>query len=150
MPQMEWIWLIALVLFSLLEAATSALVSLWFIGGSLVGLIAALCNAPLWLQALLFFLVSAALLLLLRPLARKYFTPRTVATNAAGNIGKEALVTQAIDNLNAQGEVKLGGALWTARSCDGSIIAEGTVVRIERIEGVKLLVTPKTTKEVIS
>ena len=40
MPPMEWIWLAALVIFAILEAATRTLVSLWFIGGSLTAMIA--------------------------------------------------------------------------------------------------------------
>ena len=70
MPPMEWIWLAALVLFAIVEASTATLVSVWFIGGALTAMIAALLNGPLWLQIVLFFGVSAAMLLLVRPLAK--------------------------------------------------------------------------------
>lgn len=142
MPPMEWIWLAALVFFSLIEAATTTLVSLWFIGGSLTALIVALMGGDFWLQILLFFLVSAILLLLLRPLAKKLFTPRTIATNAKSNIGKTAVVTERIDNLQGQGAVKIGGVVWSARSLDGASIEADTAVEIVSIEGVKVCVKP--------
>ncbi len=140
MPSMEWMWLAALVMFAVLEASTSALVSVWFIGGSLAAMIAALLGAPIWLQFVLFFAVSAALLLLLRPIARKYMKPRTVATNAGSNIGKTAVVTAAIDNLRGTGAVKIGGVEWSARSADDSPIEKDAVVRVTKIEGVKVFV----------
>ena len=93
-------------------------------------------------QITLFFAVSVVLLAALRPLVKKYLRPRTVRTNAAGNIGREAIVTEAIDNLHETGAVRLSGVEWTARSADGSPVAVGTVVRIDAIEGVKLIVTP--------
>lgn len=76
------IWLGLLVLFGILEAATVALVSLWFMAGSLAALIAALCGAGLPVQVGVFLVVSALLLACLRPLVRRYVTPRITATNA--------------------------------------------------------------------
>ena len=140
MPPMEWIWLAALVLFAIVEASTAALVSVWFIGGALAAMIAALLNGPLWLQIVLFFGVSAAMLLLLRPLAKKYLVPRTEKTNAQSIIGKTAVVTQKVDNLHGEGAVKIGSVEWTARSTDGEPIADGAVVRVVKIEGVKACV----------
>ena len=140
MPPMEWIWLAALVLFAIVEASTAALVSVWFIGGALAAMIAALLNGPLWLQIVLFFGASAAMLLLLRPLAKKYLVPRTEKTNAQSIIGKTAVVTQKVDNLHGEGAVKIGSVEWTARSTDGEPIADGAVVRVVKIEGVKACV----------
>lgn len=140
MPAMEWIWLAALVLFAILEASTSALVSVWFIGGALSAMIAALLGAPVWLQLVLFFAVSAALLLLLRPIARKYLTAHTVPTNVSSNLGKTAVVTARIDNLHGCGAVKIGGVEWSARSADDTCIEKDAVVRVTKIEGVKVFV----------
>ena len=137
--RMEFLWLALIVVFAVIEGATTALTTVWFIGGALAALAAALLHAELWLQITLFF---AVLLAALRPLVKKYLRPRTVRTNAAGNIGREAIVTEAIDNLHETGAVRLSGVEWTARSADGSPIAVGTVVRIDAIEGVKLIVTP--------
>jgi len=47
-----------------------------------------------------------------------------------------------VDNLSAAGQVKLGGMEWTARSLNNKPIPAGTLIRVERIEGVKAIVSP--------
>lgn len=141
---MDWfaiLWLVLMIVFILIEVSTVSMVSVWFASGALTALIASLCNAPLWLQIVLFAVVSAALLLALRPLARKYFTPRLTKTNVDAVVGTEGLVTQRIDNLSASGSVKLGGVEWSARSTSGAPLEEGTRIRVDRVEGVKVFVT---------
>lgn len=141
---MDWfaiLWLVLMIVFILIEVSTVSMVSVWFASGALTALIACLCNAPLWLQIVLFVVVSAALLLALRPLARKYFTPRLTKTNVDAVVGTEGLVTQRIDNLSASGSVKLGGVEWSARSTSGAPLEEGTRIRVDRVEGVKVFVT---------
>lgn len=141
---MDWfaiLWLVLMIVFILIEVSTVSMVSIWFASGALTALIASLCNAPLWLQIVLFAVVSAALLLALRPLARKYFTPRLTKTNVDAVVGTEGLVTQRIDNLSASGSVKLGGVEWSARSTSGAPLEEGTRIRVDRVEGVKVFVT---------
>lgn len=140
MPEMAWLWLGALVVFAIVEASTVSLVSIWFVGGSLAALIAALLGGELWLQILLFLAVSALLLLCLRPLTKKFLAPKKVQTNAPANIGKLAVVTEDINNLHSLGAVKLSGLTWSARSANGEPIKAGTVVRVTGIEGVKLFV----------
>ena len=140
--QMALVWAAAVVLFGILEAATVNLVSLWFIAGALASLVAALVGAPLWLQILLFFAVSIVLLAALRPLVKKYVAPRVIRTNADSLVGQEAVVTETIDNLNAQGQVKVNGMYWTARSTDSTLISQGATVVIRSIQGVKVLVDP--------
>lgn len=137
---MEVLWLALLIVFAVLEASTVSLVSIWFMGGALTALIAALCGAEIWLQIILFFVVSIALLLCLRPLSKKLLKKRKVATNADSNIGKTAVVTETIDNLRGTGAVKISGVEWSARSVDDSVLEKDAVVRILRIEGVKVCV----------
>ncbi len=137
---MEILWLILLVAFAIVEGVTVSLVSVWFIGGAAAALIAALCGAEVWLQVVLFFGVSIVLLLCLRPLSKRLLKQKKVATNADSNIGKEAIVTEEIDNLQGKGAVKIAGVEWSARSEDGSVIEKDAVVRILRIEGVKVCV----------
>lgn len=142
MPEMAWVWLGVLVVFAIVEASTVTLVSIWFVGGSLAALIAALLGAEIWLQVTLFIVVSALLLISFRPLLKKFHQPRKIQTNAPANIGKLAIVTESIDNLRGLGAVKLSGLTWTARSESDKGIEAGTVVRVKRIEGVKLFVEP--------
>lgn len=137
------LWLGLLVFFLIVEAACPLhLVSLWFAAGALVAMIACMLSAPMWLQVTLFLLVSCLLLIALWPLTKKYLTPKLTATNVDSVIGSTGLVTAAINNVKAEGQVKLGAMEWTARSSAGEIIPEGTLVRADRIEGVKVFVTP--------
>ena len=136
------IWLVLLVFFILVESSTVSLVSVWFAAGALAAMVAALLKAQLWLQVVLFFVVSALLLLALRPVIRKHFTPKLVKTNVDAVVGTVGIVTMDVDNLQGKGQVKLGGMEWTARSTDGSPICEGTQIVVDKIEGVKVFVTP--------
>lgn len=142
---MNWaayVWLILMVLFLIVEASSVALVSLWFAAGCLAAMIAGWLNGPLWLQVVLFFAVSGIMLAALRPLARRFLTPKLTKTNVDSVIGATGRVTVAVDNIEAAGQVKLGAMFWTARSTSGDPIPEGTLVRVDRIEGVKVFVTP--------
>ena len=136
------VWFVLLILFIGVEAATVTMVSAWFALGALAALIATLCGGELWLQLVLFFAVSAVSLALLRPLSKKHFSPKLTRTNVDAMADKLCLVTTPIDNLAGQGQVKLGDVEWSARSTDGSPIEAGAQVRIDRVEGVKVFVTP--------
>lgn len=138
---MTWIWLGAVIVFALVEAATAGLVSIWFVGGAAAALIAALFGGPLWLQLALFLLVSAILLAATRPLVKKMSTS-VVPTNLDRTIGQTARVTERIDNAAGTGAVYVDGKTWTARSTDDAPIPPGTAVVVERMEGVKLFVSP--------
>ena len=143
---MDWfagLWLALLVLFVFAEASTVTIVSMWFAAGALVALIANLLGAELWLQAVLFFAVSALLLAALRPFIKKYFNPRREKTNVDAIIGTVGIVTVAIDNIQATGQVKLNGMEWSARSTSGENIPAGTRVKVDQIQGVKAFVTPE-------
>ena len=146
MPQfsipMPLVWGVLLVVFLIVEGATAGLVSIWFAVGSLAALVCALLGAPFWLQFVCFVLVSIAVLVLTRPLAKKYINGKVEATNADRAIGQTGYVTEAIDNLAAAGAVHIGGKTWAARSADGKPIPAETLVRAEMIEGVKLIVRP--------
>ena len=141
------IWLGIMVVFLFMEANTVSLVSIWFAAGSLAALIASLFGAQLWLQITLFLVVSAATLACLRPLVRKYIKPRIVPTNTDALLQSQGYVTEDIDNLAAHGQVKLGAMEWTARSTNGDPIPQGTLVKVDKIEGVKAFVTPVEMKE---
>ena len=136
------IWFALAVVFLLIEGNTVMLVSVWFAAGSLTAMLAALLGAPFWLQLILFLGISAGLLALLRPLVRKYLKPKITATNVDSLIGSQGYITETVDNLAATGQVKRGAMPWTARSTDGTPIETGTLVRVDRVEGVKAFVSP--------
>ena len=134
------IWFGLLILFGIGEAVTVGLSSIWFALGSLVALIVALLGGPLWLQITLFIVVSILCLLAIRPIAGKHLNNKVEPTNAERIIGKEARVIEPIDNLQATGAVRIDGMVWSARSENDAPISEGTLVRVLRIQGVKVYV----------
>lgn len=137
---MELIWLGLLIVFCLGEALSVGLTSIWFAAGSLAALICALLGGPQWLQITLFIVISALCLLAIRPLAQKHLNAKVQPTNADRILGETVPVTEEINNLLSQGAVSIGGLTWSARSDQNVIIPVGTLVRVLRIEGVKVYV----------
>ena len=103
------VWFVLLVVFIWAEASTVTMVSAWFALGALAAVITALLGGEIWLQVVVFLLISGVSLALLRPIAKKYFTPRITRTNVDAMTGKVCPVVADIDNLTAVGQVKLGG-----------------------------------------
>lgn len=141
MQNMEIMWLVLLILFLVAEGATAAVTTIWFAIGAIVAMFAAIFGAEIWLQAVLFAVVSVICLLSLRPVLKKYLEPKKVKTNIDAIIGKQGVVLEKIDNLNGAGKVKIDGMEWTARSATGETIEKDTVIIVEKIEGVKVFVT---------
>jgi membrane protein implicated in regulation of membrane protease activity len=137
-----YIWLALIVLFLVVEGLTVGLVSTWFAVGALAAMIVSSTGGSVAFQVGVFLVVSATMLACLRPILRKYVTPKRTKTNVDAIIGMEGYVTADIDNLSATGSVKLGTMEWSARSASGAPIKTGTRVRAEKIEGVKVFVAP--------
>ena len=134
-------WIALLVVLVVIEAVTAQLVTIWFAAGAAAALIAELLNAPPWLQWLLFISVSVVTLIATRPLVRKATKQKIQPTNADRCIGQTAVVTEEIDNIAGKGQVHVNGITWTARSSDGTVFEKNQKVKVERIDGVKLIVT---------
>ena len=142
-----WIfWAVIAVIAFVAEAATVGLVSVWF---GLAAVVTSLFSAVfvdvitskvlfITCQIVIFIGCSALFLYLTKPLCRKFFNPKE--TNAPANIGKEALVTEDIDNLEGSGAVKIGGIIWSAKSENNEIIRKGEKVTVKAISGVSLVV----------
>ena len=146
MEQYSWlVWIALMVLFGVLEAATVNMVSIWFVGGSLVAMIADLAGAGLWTQLILFVLTAGILLACLRPFVCRFVTPHKTATNADMVIGREAYLTEAVDNLRGTGALKLDGKVWSVRSANDTVLEKDTLVTVVKMEGVKLYVEPAHT-----
>lgn len=134
------IWLVLLLLFAGAEAISVGLTSVWFAAGALCALTAALLGGALWVQITLFLAVSMLCMLAVRPLARRHLNSKVEPTNADRVIGQQAQVTEDIDNIHGKGAVVIRGVTWTARSEDGSPVPAGCLVKVLRIEGVKVFV----------
>ena len=136
-----YFWLALMIVFLVVEASTVSVVSLWFAAGALAALLTDVLGGPIWLQILLFVVVSGILLWQLRPITKKYFTPKLTRTNVDAVAGTMGTVLEDIDNNAATGRVKLGAMEWSARSTDGTPISAGTLIRVDKVEGVKVFVT---------
>lgn len=134
------IWVGVMVIFGVLEAVTVGLTSIWFVVGGVGGLVVSMLNGPIWLQLVVFFLVSIGCMVAARPLVVKYINQTTTATNADRVLGGTARVTETIDNAVPVGAVYVDGKTWSARSESGEPIAVGAMVRVTRMEGVRLFV----------
>lgn len=137
------IWIISLLLFLVIEAATMGLVTIWFALGALGSIIVNLFGAPIWLQCTVFVAVSFLTLLATRPFVKKMTRGKVEPTNADRYIGETGVVEEAIDNIQDKGLVKVKGSVWTARSAENLPIEKGSLVTVKGIEGVKLIVSEK-------
>lgn len=133
-------WLIVFVVLLLIEIATLGLTTVWFALGALAALLAAYIGFEIWVQIIVFLLVSVILLILTRPLAVRFFNQERQKTNVESLIGQKAVVREAIDTLQATGKVEVNGMEWSAKTEESGVIEADTVVWIRGIQGVKLIV----------
>lgn len=143
--ELTTIWLIIFVACIVIEIISMGLTTIWFAGGALIAAVAAALGIPLWIQIVLFVLISLVLLYFTRPIAVKYFNKDRIKTNAESLVGKQAIVISEIDNLQGIGQVTVEGKEWTARTInEGVTLPVGSVVIVRAISGVKLMVEEKS------
>lgn len=135
-------WLMAFIILVVMEFLTMGLTTVWFAIGALAAFFASLFGATLWIQIILFLIISLVVLVVYRPLAVKYVNSRRTKTNIDDLIGKEAKVVERIDNVNQIGRVVLNGMDWSARTTIGGTIEVDTIVKVVDVQGVKLIVEP--------
>lgn len=143
MTTMYIVWAALIVFFAVAEGMTTQLVSIWFVIGSIAGLVSAFCGVDVWLQIVIAVAVSILMLVSTRPIVKKRLTPNVQSTNFDRCIGMDAIVIEDIDNIAPTGQVKVDGKVWTARSNDGERISADTIVCVEKIDGAKLIVSKK-------
>ena len=137
------LWLVALVAFLVIELITVGLTTIWLAGGALVAFILAILGVNIWVQIIAFVVVSFLLVYFTRPLAVKYLNPCRTRTNSDELIGETVKVIERIDNRAAAGRALARGMEWSARAVsDDMIIEKDELVKVLRIEGVKLIVEP--------
>lgn len=132
-------WAILIVLMCVAEAATTALVSLWFVGGGLAALALAVFKFPVWLQILVFLVVSAFLFATCREWLASHFHPRHMETNTGRLIGAIGTVTTPIIP-NQGGRILVAGQDWKAQSINNELIEKGELVKVTDLKGVRLIV----------
>ncbi len=134
------VWTIVLVAALIVEGASFALVAIWFAAGALGALIAAGLGAPLFVQLIIFVALAAVMLIFTRPLLKKLFPNKFIPTNSELEVGKTAVVIEAVDNAAGKGRVKLGGVNWAAVSENGENISVDEIVVVKEIRSAKVVV----------
>ena len=143
-------WLMAFIILVVMEFLTMGLTTIWFAIGALVAFFASLFGATLWIQIILFLVISLVVLVVYRPLAVKYINSRRIRTNVDDLVGKEGKVTEKIDNFNQTGRVIVNGMDWSARTTIGGTIDVDTIVKVVDVQGVKLIVEPVISDGILS
>lgn len=136
-------WLVLTVLLGIIEISTPTLVCIWPAIGGLLTFGCAMFGVNIWIQIAVFVITTVILIILTRPLAKKYVTNKVTATNADRIIGTEGVVIQNIDPIENSGQVKVMGQIWSAKSENGTPIQSGVRVAVTALEGVKVVVKAK-------
>lgn len=134
------LWLVAMIVFIIIECFSYQLMSIWMAVGALVALICHVSGADFFTQFIVFLIVSIVLVILTRPFVKRFLDSKNIKTNVDDVIGKSAIVTSEIYNLENKGTVKIGGMEWSARAEDNTKIEAGKVVKVLKVEGVKVIV----------
>lgn len=141
-------WLIASGIFFIAEIITTGFLVFWLSIAGLITMCVSFFTSNLMIQATIFVISSAILILATKPFVQKFVHKKedTEKTNAFSIIGKKALVIKDIDSINGVGQIKVDGEVWSAEGINGSNIEKGTEVEITKIDGVKAIVTPISQK----
>ncbi len=131
------VWFIIFLLLLLIEIFTVNLVTIWFAIGALASIVSTYFTDNVIIQIVIFAVVSILMLIILKPLTKRFKTKHVIATNLDRVIGMEAIVTEEISK-NKVGEVRVDGKKWSAVS--NETIPKDAIVKVQKIEGVKLIV----------
>jgi membrane protein implicated in regulation of membrane protease activity len=137
----QWVWVALVIIFAVIEVITFGLTTVWFALAALIMVFLSFIKIPLAVQVLIFLIISTIFFIFTRPLAIKKFKMGKEKTNVDSFVGKHVLVIKNIGEFE-NGEVKLNGIIWAARSDNNTEIAEGVKCEILRVEGVQLIVRP--------
>ncbi len=137
---MVYMWLALMVILCIIEALTMQMICIWLAGGALAAAIASIAGLNQLWQIAIFLGTSVILLVATRPAVKKLTKNRTEKTNADRIIGKKVVITEGVDNIAGSGKTVINGVEWSVRSREMEKIDEGSVVTVDRIEGVKLIV----------
>ncbi len=139
-------WLIASGIFFIAEIITTGFLVFWLGIAGLITMCISFFTDNLMIQASVFVILSAVLILVTKPFVNKFVNKKETVekTNAFSIIGKTAIVIKDIDSINGVGQIKVDGEVWSAEGVNGSNIEKGTKVEVKEIDGVRAIVTPIT------
>ena len=133
-------WLIVAGICLVIEIATVGFLVFWFGIGALFAMITSFFTNNLIIQTVVFILSSTVLLFFTRPFVNKFSPKEKVKTNAFSIIGKKGIVTQTINPITGEGQVKIGSEVWSAKSSEDVKIEKGLEIEVLDIDGVKAIV----------
>lgn len=136
-----YIWyLLAFVVFLLIELISYNLITIWLAASALLtGIYAYFFPDQIVVHVFIFLVISLVLIVFTKPMVKKLKSTNE-KTNADRLIGCEAVVLEKIDSLEGTGQVKVMGQVWSAKSESGTVIEKAEKVIVKNIEGVKLVV----------
>jgi membrane protein implicated in regulation of membrane protease activity len=135
-------WLGLALVLAAVEAASVDFVFSMLAGGALAAAVAAALGASLTVQVIVACVVAGALLAMVRPIAKRYFSVPEGhgGIGASAQVGRAALVLETVTEHD--GRVKLGGETWSARTVpDAAPCLPGHEVRVVSIEGATAIVS---------
>jgi membrane protein implicated in regulation of membrane protease activity len=136
------VWLGLALVLGVIEAASVHFVFSMLAGGALAAALAAALGASLPVQVITAVVVGVALLALVRPVVKRYFTvpEGTGGIGSSAQVGRSALVLETVTDQD--GRVKLGGETWSARTQPGAeLCLPGQEVRVISIQGATAIVS---------
>lgn len=136
------VWLILAGFFFVGEIVTAGFLVFWLGIGSLIAMVSSFFIENVYIQVAIFAVFSIVLIVLTKPLVRKFLDKETISTNSYSLIGKKGIVTENINPIESKGQVKVNGEIWSAKSENDEPILKDTEVEILEITGVKLVVRP--------
>ena len=141
MQDAYWIiWLIVSGLFLLGEIFTFAFFLFWFSLGAGAAMLAALLGTGPITQMVVFIVVSGLLVAVSRPFADRITKEQPDGVGAGRLVGAQGTVLEQIDPHTNKGLVRLGQDQWRAESASGEPIDKGVSVRVQRVNGTRLIV----------
>ena len=141
MNEQALFWLILAVVLGVVEICTTNLVTIWPAFAAVITAFVASADVGVAIQGGVFIVASGVLLVLTRPIVKKFLNKRMVSTNADRIIGAEGIVIEPINILENRGQIKVMGQIWSAKSESGENIEAGKVVVVKALEGVKVIVS---------
>lgn len=138
-----WAWVLMFAVFVATELIGPQLITIWFAIASLVGALLAYLGYDFTMQLWGFFGVSIVLLVLTFPMTKKFRAglKEKHKTNVNLVLGEEGVVIKPASEFET-GLVKVKGQVWSCSPSEGALLSEGSIVKVEAVEGVRLLVVP--------
>ena len=144
------VWLILAGIFVIFEMIIPTDFLIFWLGiGAAITSICSIFIDNITIQIGLFCISSVLLIFCTKPFIKKFTkNSANMPTNAYSSIGKTGIVISDIDPISGKGQVKIGNEVWSAKSTNQEIIKKDTIIKVDSIEGVKVLVSVNEKSEI--